>query len=62
VVSVSAMQGLLFSKTHWPHLGVWSPDGKEIAIEDDRGGAKRALWSGMDGGLRNASWSPRRTI
>jgi TolB protein len=24
--------------------GMWSPDGKEIAIEDDRGAGKRSLW------------------
>lgn len=24
--------------------GVWSPDGEEIAVEDDRGGEDRALW------------------
>jgi Tol biopolymer transport system component len=27
--------------THW---AIWSPDGKEIAIEDDQGGGKRILW------------------
>lgn len=32
------------AEIHSAQWGAWSPDGKEIAIEDDRGGGKRTLW------------------